>query len=101
MTDRIRIPPETNSDSPAQAESPILLEEATPNQRLTCWKRLRFLFKVVEIRLRFVLVLAATFVVIGKWDTIKNFWEKWTRPATTEVKKLSDTEYFCPMHPSV
>ena len=102
MTDKIRIPPETNNDPPAQADSPILLrQEAIPIQRLTGWKRIRFLLKVVEIRLRFVLVLAATFVVIGKWDTIKNFWEKWTRPATVEVKKLSDTEYFCPMHPSV
>jgi Cu(I)/Ag(I) efflux system membrane fusion protein len=68
---------------------------------LTGWKRVRFLFKVVEIRLRFILVLAATFVVIGKWDTIKNVWEKWTRPTAAEVKKLSDTEYFCPMHPTV
>jgi membrane fusion protein, copper/silver efflux system len=68
---------------------------------MTGWKRARFLLKVVEIRLRFVLVLAATFIVIGKWDTIKNFWEKWTRPATFEVKKLADSEYFCPMHPSV
>jgi Cu(I)/Ag(I) efflux system membrane fusion protein len=82
-------------------DAPILLEEAAPPARLTGWKRVRFLLKVLEIRMRFVLVLAATFVVIGKWDTIKNFWEKWTRPATTEVKKLSDSEYFCPMHPSV
>ncbi len=89
------------ADGKPNPDAPILLEEAAPSPRLTGWKRIRFLFKVVEIRLRFILVLAATFVVIGKWDTIKNFWEKWTRPAATEVKKLSDFEYFCPMHPSV
>jgi Cu(I)/Ag(I) efflux system membrane fusion protein len=64
-------------------------------------KRFRFLFKVIEIRLRFILVLVATFVLIGKWDTIKNYWEKWTRPSTTAVQANSDTEFFCPMHPSV
>ena len=65
------------------------------------WKRARFLFKVVEIRLRFILVLVATFILIGKWDTIKNYWEKWTRPSATVVQANSNTEFFCPMHPSV
>lgn len=71
-------------------------------QPLRGWKRIRFLLKVVEIRVRFLLILAATFILIGKWDTIKNYWEKWTRPvATTVAQASSDTEYFCPMHPSV
>ena len=74
---------------------------AAAPQPLNGWKRVRFLFKVVEIRLRFILVLVATFVLIGKWDTIKNVWEKWTRPAAAEVRAASDSEYFCPMHPSV
>ena len=65
------------------------------------WKRARFLFKVVEIRLRFILVLVATFILIGKWDTIKNYWDKWTRPSAAVVQANSDTEFFCPMHPSV
>jgi Cu(I)/Ag(I) efflux system membrane fusion protein len=90
------------ADGKPGVDTPILLEEiAQAPAPSTGWKRIRFLFKVIEIRLRFILVLAATFVVIGKWDTIKNFWEKWTRPTAADVKKLSDTEYFCPMHPSV
>jgi Cu(I)/Ag(I) efflux system membrane fusion protein len=68
---------------------------------LTGWKRIRFLFKVIEIRLRFILILVVTFVLIGKWDTIKNYWDKWTRPSAKAVQASSDTEYFCPMHPSV
>jgi Cu(I)/Ag(I) efflux system membrane fusion protein len=68
---------------------------------LTGWRRIRFLFKVIEIRLRFILVLLVTFVLIGNWDTVKNLWDKWTRPATTAAHIHSDTEYFCPMHPSV
>ena len=65
------------------------------------WNLVRFLFKVVEIRLRFILILVATFVLIGKWDTIKNYWEKWTRPSATIVQAEPNTEYFCPMHPTV
>jgi Cu(I)/Ag(I) efflux system membrane fusion protein len=68
---------------------------------LTGWQRVRFLFKVAEIRLRFILILVATFVLIGKWETIKNYWEKWTRPSAKIVQVNSDTEFFCPMHPSV
>jgi Cu(I)/Ag(I) efflux system membrane fusion protein len=102
MTDMNRLPSETpRNDGQLPAESPIVLEEATPNQHLTGWKRIRFLFKVVEIRLRFILILVITFVVIGKWDTIKNLWDKWTRTAASETHAHSDTEYFCPMHPSV
>jgi membrane fusion protein, copper/silver efflux system len=94
----------------SQIDSPELISEAkpapniagsTPAAPMIGWKRIRFLFKVVEIRLRFILVLVATFVLIGKWDTVKNVWEKWTRPAVAEVRAASDSEYFCPMHPSV
>ena len=90
----------------SQSHAPELIPDAsiagsTPAAPMTGWKRIRFLFKVVEIRLRFILVLVATFVLIGKWDTIKNVWEKWTRPAAAEVRAASDSEYFCPMHPTV
>jgi Cu(I)/Ag(I) efflux system membrane fusion protein len=56
---------------------------------------------VIEIRLRFIAIVGATFLLIGKWDLIKNYWGKWTRPTATAVSKQTDSEYFCPMHPSV
>jgi membrane fusion protein, copper/silver efflux system len=86
------VPPEVapEAGAPAVAAAPM-----------SGWKRIRFLFKVVEIRLRFILVLVVTFVLIGNWDTVKNLWERWTRPTTTAEHQHSDTEYFCPMHPSV
>jgi membrane fusion protein, copper/silver efflux system len=96
--------PTANSEAFA-AEGPILAEAvgtgAVPTAPLTGWKRIRFLFKVVEIRMRFILILVVTFVLIGKWDTIKNWWDKLTRPTTVAKQAQSDTEYFCPMHPSV
>src|SRR5260221_9539976 len=90
-------------DSPeliAEAKPAPVIGDSTPAAPMTGWKRIRFLFKVVEIRLRFILVLVATFVLIGKWDTVKNIWEKWTRPTAAAVREQSDSEFFCPMHPS-
>src|ERR1700676_4040838 len=107
---KISAPHETASNPvPHPVEGPIpagpVLAEATaanvPPAPLTGWKRARFLFKVVEIRLRFILILAATFVLIGKWDTIKNYWDKYTRPTSGQVQQDSGYEYYCPMHPTV
>ncbi len=67
----------------------------------TVWQRAKFLFKVVEIRLRFILIVGATFVLIGKWDTITNYWDKLTRGSADKAAVAGDVEYFCPMHPTV
>lgn len=61
-----------------------------------------FVAKAIEIRLRFVAVLVGIGLVIGYWDTIRNYWDKWTRPAAGSGVALSaDSEFYCPMHPSV
>jgi len=58
--------------------------------------------KVVEVRLRFIAILVITALVIGYWDTITNYWDKWTRSAPAEIGKLvKDEEFYCPMHPQV
>ena len=75
--------------------------QAVPAPRLTFGQRIRFVAKVIEIRLRFALILLATFVLIGKWDTLKNYWDKFTRPAGEQTTQAAGIEYYCPMHPSV
>jgi len=44
-------------------------------------------------------------LVIGRWDVIRNYWDRFTRSSATEYDfKLpvsSETEYFCPMDPGV
>ena len=68
----------------------------------TFWKRFFLVLKVIEVRLRFIAVLLITALVIGYWDTIANYWDKWTRPAHVQVGKLAkDEEFYCPMHPQV
>jgi Cu(I)/Ag(I) efflux system membrane fusion protein len=93
-------------------------------QPRTGWQKFKLLFKVVEVRLRFIAILIAIALVVGYWETIKNFWEKQTRPdggVYGTVRAVfgertahwlwpqsiagdsadPDTEYYCPMHPNV
>ncbi len=65
------------------------------------WQKFVMIVKVIEVRLRFIVILVAVGFVIGYWDVIKNHWDKWTRPAAEVGAVGSDTEFFCPMHPSV
>jgi hypothetical protein len=57
------------------------------------------------MRMRFVAVFVAAFVVVGKWDVLRNYWDMLTRPGaaldTTANAVSLDTEYFCPMDPGV
>jgi Cu(I)/Ag(I) efflux system membrane fusion protein len=68
------------------------------------WRYLLTAARVLQVRLRFFLVLLVAFVVVGKWDVIRNYWDRLTRPAPANdsSRPISlDTEYFCPMCPGV
>jgi Cu(I)/Ag(I) efflux system membrane fusion protein len=67
----------------------------------TRWQKIRMIVKVVELRLRFIALMAATGLVFGYWDTIGNYYAKWTRPHGEAHAAASGTEFFCPMHPTV
>jgi Cu(I)/Ag(I) efflux system membrane fusion protein len=80
--------------------SPSQPSTAGPEHDLK-WKAWQ-VFKVVQARLRFVVILAAVGVVLAYWDTLSNYYAKWTRPLYGQQAEASaDTEYFCPMHPSI
>jgi Cu(I)/Ag(I) efflux system membrane fusion protein len=65
------------------------------------WWWFDFVILVKLARLRFIAILAAIGVVITQWDTLVAYYDKWMRPATAASAIASDTEYFCPMHPTV
>lgn len=69
------------------------------------WGRLGLLARAAQVRLRFVVVLVLAFLVVGRWDSLMNRWESFTRSAlgrdSADLAVSSDTEYFCPMDPGV
>jgi len=75
--------------------------EAAPPTR---WEKVRLVIKVVELRLRFVALMACTGLTFAYWDELGNYYDKWTRPAASGhvvADAEHDHEYYCPMHPSV
>jgi Cu(I)/Ag(I) efflux system membrane fusion protein len=65
-------------------------------------ERLRLVALVILKRVRFLAVLAAVGLFIGYWDTVMNYWDKWTQPRSVAVRQLdSDHEFYCPMDPQV
>ncbi len=66
------------------------------------WHNLWQVTKTIQARLRFIVILAAVGGVLMYWDTLKAHYEKWTRPILgEEVAASSDTEFWCPMHPTI
>jgi hypothetical protein len=87
--------------------TPIRELDSGPNAgaRRSLWGRGWLILRAAQVRLRFVAVLAAAFLVVGQWDTLLNRWERLTRTlrggATEQTAVSNDTEYFCPMDPGV
>lgn|GEM_PF-991306 len=59
------------------------------------------ILRIAAARLRFLLVFAVVFAIIGGWETIRAYWARLTVVAPPEATISSDTEYFCPMDPGV
>lgn len=96
---------------------------AIPPKPETRLAKVGLVCKVVGNRLRFIAILVATAFFVGYWDVIVNHWHREIRPdgrVHVTVRSLfgasaarwlnsepnavtvdPDTEYFCPMHPSV
>ena len=68
---------------------------------LTRRQKIRLLVKVVELRLRFIALMALTGLVFAYWDDLWNRYDKWARPTAERHAAVSGIEYYCPMHPQV
>jgi membrane fusion protein, copper/silver efflux system len=66
--------------------------------------RVRAGWRVLQVRLRFPIILLVVFLVVGKWDLVRNYWH-WVLRGFSHNDTLRavavDTEYFCPMCPGV
>jgi membrane fusion protein, copper/silver efflux system len=62
-------------------------------------------FRLAEVRLRVPIVLVIAALVVGRWDVLRNYWDRLTRRSAVESIAnqaiSSDTEYFCPMDPGI
>jgi Cu(I)/Ag(I) efflux system membrane fusion protein len=67
----------------------------------TPWQKFRLVVKVVELRLRFIALMAITALAFAYWDTLSNRYDKWMRPAVVQHAVISGIEYYCPMHPQI
>src|SRR3954453_8287984 len=89
-------------DAPAPPGPAVTGE--TPISR---WRKFRLVVKVVELRLRFIALMAVTGLTFAYWDTIWNRYDKWMRPPASAHAhadgdghaSVAGTEFFCPMHP--
>ena len=68
-------------------------------------RRARQIARAVQVRLRFVVVLAVAFLVVGLWDNLRNIVDTWRHrlvgSRSGQHAVSIDTEYFCPMCPGV
>lgn len=83
-------------------DSPITVEAETPSPAPA--RGWRWWVRVVEVRLRFVAIVAVILVVVTQWSRLRTVWHDWwhalqREPAVSAVS--GDLEYFCPMDPGV
>jgi Cu(I)/Ag(I) efflux system membrane fusion protein len=102
---RLNYPPNENG-RPEPPPAPTGCDRSQPvapgRARYGWWWKTWQVVKVVQARLRFVAILALIGLLIGYWDTLNGYYEKWTRPLSGhEEAAAGDVEYFCPMHPFI
>ncbi len=84
--------------SPEVAASAKYADDLPTTGRQKAW----LVFLVIMKRVRFILILMSIGMFIVYWETVKNYWDKFTRPSAIAAKRLSSgQEFFCPMDPQV
>lgn len=103
MSEQFIRPPEETVGGPDPRGEGGLRAPAHYGTLRKVWWWFDFLVLVKLARLRFLAILAAVGAVILYWETLTAYYERWTRPARggDAAAAVSDTEYWCPMHPSV
>jgi Cu(I)/Ag(I) efflux system membrane fusion protein len=87
--------------NPISADDTGALTPATTPTPRSRWQRAKFLLRAIEVRLRFIALFVAIGLLMTYWRTLENYWDRFTRPSTRAFSATDNTEYYCPMHPSV
>ncbi len=92
----------SSNGHPGAPSGGALQGSLSSDSTMTRWQKIRLVVKVVELRLRFIALMAMTALTFAYWDTIWNRIDKWQRPVEVKAAAAhSHVEYYCPMHPSV
>ena len=51
-------------------------------KKLASGKRLWLIIEIVNVRLRFIFLMALVGLIVGYWDNIMNHYDRWRRPTT-------------------
>jgi multidrug efflux pump subunit AcrA (membrane-fusion protein) len=86
--------------APSQNGAAVSLASRPPS---SFFRSARQVFLTALARLRFVAILGAIGVVITQWDTLAAYYEKYERTIWPSAATTADpdSEYFCPMHPTI
>jgi Cu(I)/Ag(I) efflux system membrane fusion protein len=80
----------------------MVKSEPTPQPKSSSGHRLWAVVQILQVRLRFIVLMALVGIVAGNWENIMNHWDRWRRPATVATGETTqEIEYFCAMHPNV
>ena len=65
--------------------------------------KLQWVIRVLQVRLRLLMLAAVAFLIVGKWDVVRGVWDKLTAPDPhlRSQSVAAGIEYFCPMDPGV
>ncbi len=64
--------------------------------------RNRTFIRIMNVRLRFVFLMVIVGLVTGYWETIVNYYDRWTRPAiVADTVEVSEVEFYCAMYPNI
>lgn len=93
----------SESETPPGTPGPQLRDSIdVPDKPLTGRQKVWLFTLVILKRLRFIAILAGVGMFIGYWDTVKNYWDKWTQPRAGIARQLEPGhEFYCPMDPQV
>ncbi len=75
---------------------------ATPPAKPSLLGRFWIFLRILNVRLRFILLMVIVGLIASRWDDIMNRVDRWRRPVHVQTAiGAEEIEYYCPMHPNI
>ena len=83
-----------SNGNPARAPLAVADPQDAALPPLSRRQKFRLVVKVVELRLRFIALMAVTGLVFAYWDTLWNRYDKWMRPGASSARAARPASSF-------